>query len=321
MTTFYANSNDRPLIALLVFTDVKLLDVSGALQVFSDAEYQQQPVYNTCLTSLDGGLIRTDTGVFISTVKLTDVKPHTLLIAGGKGVHDACKNPQLINTLTQRLNSAYRTGSICTGAFLLAATGICSGKNIATHWQACQRLADSYPELHVDPNSIYVEDGVWSSAGVTAGIDMALAMVAEDIGRPEALRLAKSLVTYMVRPGNQSQFSIPLELQNQDSGGRFDTLHSWIRQNLHKDLSIEVLAAQANMSIRSFHRHYCKLSGNTPAKAITQLRLEAARDLLVNSNRSIERIAEDCGFTSIKQLQRSFQLQFKTSPSRYRALF
>lgn len=321
MTTFTAKSDQSPLIAILVYPNVKLLDISGPLQVFTDAEQARQPAYRTCLVSLNGGMVITDTGVSVTTVKLSSVQPHTLLIAGGKGIHAASNNSELISIIQSAATRINRIGSVCTGAFLLAATGLCAGKRIATHWQACQGLAEKFPELQVDENAVYVNDGIWSSAGVTAGIDMALAMVSEDLHRTEALRLARSLVTYMVRPGDQAQFSVPLSLQDRDSQGKFDTLHGWIRQNLKNDLNVERLAARMHMSLRSFHRHYSQHCGCSPAKAITRIRLEAARDMLLNTQYSIERVASECGFTSLKQFQRTFRDRFNTTPSHYRAGF
>jgi len=193
---------------------------------------------------------------------------------------------------------------VCTGAVLLATAGVLDGRRAATHWSVCSELARRFPSVQVQPDPIFVHDGpAWTSAGVTAGIDLALALVEEDLGRSVALAVARYLVVFLKRPGGQAQFSAALALQDD---GRFDTLHSWIGVHLSGDLSLARLADQAGMSERSFSRHYLEATGQTPARAIETLRVEAARSLLLDSQLPVKRIAQRCGFGSEETMRRSF---------------
>ncbi len=215
-----------------------------------------------------------------------------------------------------------RVGSICNGAFILAACGLLNGRRAVTHWESCDKLAASYPAIQVETDPIFLEDDhVWTSAGVTAGIDMAIAMIAEDLGRTAALTLARSLVTYLVRPGGQSQFSEALDLQTADGAGRFDILHEWMQNNLKQDLRIERLAAEAGMSSRNFSRAYLSHTGRTPAKAVEAMRVEAARRMLEEGNTSINIIAGRCGFGDVERMRRSFIRILSVSPQAYRSSF
>ncbi|NVZ75891.1 helix-turn-helix domain-containing protein, partial [Pseudomonas gingeri] len=215
---------------------------------------------------------------------------------------------------------ARRVASVCTGAFLLAASGWLDGRRVATHWTRCEQLAEQYPKLQVEPNPIFINDGpVWTSAGVTAGIDLSLALVEQDLGRPMALEVARHLVVFLKRPGGQSQFSATLSLQK--SGNRFGDLHAWIAEHLAMDLSIPVLAQQVGMSERSFVRHYRTETGQTPARAIENLRVESARRLLSDTATPIKRIAARCGFGSEETLRRSFLRALGVTPQAYRERF
>jgi len=209
---------------------------------------------------------------------------------------------------------------ICTGAFILAAAGLLDGRRAATHWKYCAKLAQRFPAVHVEPDPIFVCDGpVWTSAGVTAGIDLALALVEEDLGRSMALAVARYLVVFLKRPGGQAQFSAALALQAADD--KFGALHDWINGHLASDLSLSVLADQAGMSERSFSRHYAEATGQTPARAIERLRVEAARRLLTESRLPVKRIAQRCGFGSEETMRRSFLRLLTTTPHDYRARF
>ncbi|NWL18108.1 GlxA family transcriptional regulator, partial [Pseudomonas umsongensis] len=213
-----------------------------------------------------------------------------------------------------------RVASVCTGAFLLAASGWLDGRRVVTHWTRCEQLAQQHPRLQVEPNPIFINDGpVWTSAGVTAGIDLALAMVEADLGRTMALDVARQLVVFLKRPGGQSQFSVTLSLQKE--GNRFDELHAWISENLSKDLGIPTLANQAGMSERSFVRHYRADTGQTPARAIEQIRVETARRLLSDTGVPIKRVAVQCGFGSEETLRRSFLRAIGVTPQAYRERF
>jgi transcriptional regulator GlxA family with amidase domain len=209
---------------------------------------------------------------------------------------------------------------VCSGAFLLAACGLLSGKRAATHWASCQLLAERHPDVHVENDLIYIEDGpVWTSAGVTAGIDMSLALVERDLGHAAAIFIARHLVMYLKRAGGQAQFSTALQLQTGEA--RFDNLHGWIAGNLEKDLSVGALAEKVGMSERSFMRHYGKLTGLTPARAIERMRVEAARQLLSTTPLTIKRVAQRCGFGSEETMRRSFLRQIAVTPQNYRQRF
>jgi transcriptional regulator GlxA family with amidase domain len=209
--------------------------------------------------------------------------------------------------------------SVCTGAFLLAAAGLLDGRRVATHWAHCDRLAARHPELRVERDPIFVVDGrFWSSAGVTAGIDMALAMVEADLGREAALAAARRLVVFLKRPGGQAQFSAALELQR---ATRFAALHDWMRERLAHDLSLPALAARAGMSERSLLRRYRAATGTTPARAVERLRVEAARLLLSDGDLPIKAVARTCGFGSEETMRRGFLRLLEVSPQAYRERF
>jgi transcriptional regulator GlxA family with amidase domain len=311
-------------VLFVVYPDIKMLDIAGPLQVFVDAEklFSDKIRYRTSLASLEGGPVKTDTLAELGTVRLDefhDAEIDTLLVCGGPGVHVAARNAELTEKVRHLATRARRFGSICTGAFLLASTGLMKGKRMTTHWEACGALAERFPETIVESDPIFVNDGnTWSSAGVTAGIDLALAMVASDFGRRSALEVARSLVTFMVRPGGQSQFSSALALQISDSDGRFARLHEWIYDHVGEDLSVETLARQANMEIRTFHRHYCMSAGMSPAKAVETIRMEAALRLLEEPSLSLTQIAVRCGFKSSERFRRAFIRATGTPPDEYR---
>ena len=211
---------------------------------------------------------------------------------------------------------------LMAGSLVLAAAGLLDGRRAVTHWDECQQLADEFPSVQVEMDPIYIKDGsVWTSAGITAGIDMALAMVAEDLGRRAALKMARSMVTHMVRSGGQSQFSPVLDRQLTDEAGRFEELHQWIGQNLQTDLCVERLAEKMHMSPRNFARLYSKQMGRTPAKAVTSIRVEAARDLLESTELSIKQIAHRCGFGDEERMRRAFLRLLNVPPSDYRQNF
>ncbi len=312
-------------VVFIVFPDVKLLDLSGALQVFEDANSVCSANYQTRILALESGPVKTDTVVSISCEPLSQWPQHaidTLIVAGGPGTRAASANPDLIAEVQRVAQISKRIASICTGAFILAAAGLLDHKRAVTHWDSCALLQDRFPLVKVEHDPIYIRDGqVWTSAGVTAGIDMALAMVAADHGRAAALALAKSLVTYMMRPGGQSQFSPVLDQQASDATGRFDTLHTWISDNLTCDLRVERLAEQVNMSARNFARVYTAETGSSPAKAVERLRVETARRLLEETSLSISAITGRCGFGDTERLRRAMTKAVGLSANDYRKHF
>jgi transcriptional regulator GlxA family with amidase domain len=243
-----------------------------------------------------------------------------LLVAGGEGVEAAAEDPVLIDWVRQRASRARRVASVCTGAFLLAAAGVLDGRRATTHWMYCARLAQSFPAVRIEPDPIFVCDGpVWTSAGVTAGIDLALALVEEDLGRSVALAVARYLVVFLKRPGGQAQFSTTLALQVAED--KFGALHDWINGHLDNELSLSILADQAGMSERSFSRHYAEATGQTPARAIERLRVEAARRMLSERRTPVKRIARSCGFGSEETMRRSFLRVLAVTPQDYRSRF
>jgi transcriptional regulator GlxA family with amidase domain len=244
----------------------------------------------------------------------------TLLVAGGQGVEAAAADPALVGWVQQRAAEARRVASVCTGAFLLAAAGLLDGRRAVTHWQYCAELARRFPAVRVEPDPIFLcDDGVWTSAGVTAGIDLALALVEADLGRSVALAVARYMVVFLKRPGGQAQFSAALELQSADD--TFGALHDWISGHLSDDLSLSILAGRAGMSERSFSRHYAEATGQTPARAIERLRVEAARRMLSESRTPVKRIAQRCGFGSEETMRRGFLRLLAVTPQNYRARF
>jgi transcriptional regulator GlxA family with amidase domain len=240
----------------------------------------------------------------------------TVIVPGGSGVDAAMADVGLVKWVRERARMARRTVSVCTGAFLLAEAGLLNGRNAATHWARCSELAKRFPDVTVQPDPIFVRDGaVWSSAGVTAGIDLCLALVEQDAGRYIALDIARDLVMFLKRPGSQAQYSATLFLQ---ASSRFDKLHTWMRENLDADLSIAGLANRCGMSERTFGRRYLEELGLTPARAVERLRVEAARRLLAETREPLKIIAARCGFLSEEVLRRSFERLLSVSPRDYR---
>jgi transcriptional regulator GlxA family with amidase domain len=314
-------------VEVLTFPAVQLLDVTGPVQVFATANDLVSgaggalPYRLRLVTEGDRG-VTSSAGVTLAAGPLSpgNAALDTLLVAGGRGVEAAAANPMLVDWLRQRAARARRVASVCTGAFLLAAAGILDGRRAVTHWKSCARLARCFPAVRVEPDPIFVSDGpVWTSAGVTAGIDLALALVEEDLGRSTALAVARDMVVFLKRPGGQAQFSAALALQTADD--TFGALHDWIGRHLNADLSLSVLAKHAGMSERSFSRHYAEATGQTPARAVERLRVEAARRLLSESRTPVKRIAQRCGFGSEETMRRSFWRQLAVSPQDYRSRF
>jgi transcriptional regulator GlxA family with amidase domain len=314
-------------VELLAFPLVQLLDVTGPAQVFASAndfvlESGGRPPYELKVVSQSGAQVTASAGLKLSTQSLPPggAAVDTLMVAGGQGVEAAAADPVIIDWVRLRAKRARRIASVCTGAFLLAGAGLLDGRRAATHWSYCAELARRFPKVRVESDPIFVRDGsVWSSAGVTAGIDLALALVEEDLGTMLALSVARYLVVFMKRPGGQAQFSTALSLQTADD--EFGALHEWISKHLAEDLPLSVLANRARMSERSFSRHYAEATGVTPARAIERLRVEAARRLLSESGLPAKRISQRCGFGSEETMRRSFLRLLAVTPQDYRSRF
>lgn len=315
------------IIHVLAFPNVQVLDVTGPLQVFASANdlarQQGLPLpYAVNVIAAQAEPVMTSAGLALVAAPLpaAETPCDTLVIAGGWGVYGAAEDPALVEWVRQKATQARRMTSVCTGAFLLAASGLLDGCRVVTHWTRCEELARKYPRLQVEANPIFIQQGsLWTSAGVTAGIDLCLALVEQDLGRAVALEVARHLVVFLKRPGGQSQFSVTLSLQQ--GGNRFSELHAWIAEHLHLDLSIPTLAAACGMSERSFVRHYRAETGQTPARAVELIRVETARRQLSDSAVAIKRIAVQCGFGSEETMRRSFVRALSISPQLYRERF
>ena len=324
-------------VMIVAFDQAQLLDVAGPLQTFAttrdlvagrgNATDPRHIPYELAVVSRTGGALRTSSGLVIETVALPDPTRRpadTIIVAGGAGVHSACDDRRLVRWLGRAAASARRVCSVCTGAFLLAETGLLAGRRVVTHWEFCDRLQARHADLRVEADPIYIRDGrFWTSAGITAGIDLALALVEQDLGRTVALNAARHLVMFLKRPGGQAQFSEPLKAQAAavDADGQFAALHAWMADNLARDLSVERLAARAGMSPRHFARMYSTKHGTTPAKAVEVLRVEAARRALEDSLTPVKRIAAACGFGDEERMRRSFIRRLGLSPLEYRRRF
>ncbi|MGU7781576.1 GlxA family transcriptional regulator [Burkholderia sp. PU8-34] len=320
--------SDQPRsILVLAFPGAQLLDVSGPLQVFASVnelarERGRAAPYAPRVVAADAGPVATSAGLVVVADSLRSAgrHPDTVIVAGGKGVHAASRDPRLVRWVRLQAERARRVASVCTGAFLLAEAGLLDGRRAVTHWTRCDELASRYPKVRVEADPIFIREGaLWTSAGVTAGIDLALALVEEDLGRAIALDVARELVVFLKRPGGQAQFSAALSMQRTDD--RFGDLHAWITEHLNADLSVPALAERVRMSERSFVRHYRAETGRTPARAVEQIRIEAAQRLLGETSWPLKRIAARCGFGSEETLRRSFVRMLGVSPQAYRERF
>jgi transcriptional regulator GlxA family with amidase domain len=312
-------------VEILAFQNVQLLDVAGPLQVFATANDLARAAgggvpYEPIVVA-SGSLAMSSAGLGLTTQRLPkpSLPVDTLIVAGGYGVYPACADGALIGWIRTRANSARRVASVCSGAFLLATAGLLDGKRAVTHWSRCREFADRFPNVRLEPDPIFIRDGnIWTSAGITAGIDLALALVEDDLGRDVALAVARQLVVFLKRPGGQAQFSTTLALQH--GNARFEGLHAWIADNLRSDLSVASLARASGMSERSFVRHYRSVTGMTPARAVEQIRVEAARHTL-ELGLPVKRAAARCGFGSEETMRRSFLRHIGASPQAYRERF
>jgi transcriptional regulator GlxA family with amidase domain len=327
------------LIVVLAFEDVQLLDVAGPVQAFATANELicgtrgppgENAPYRIAVVSRGGGAIRSSSGLPLLTQPMAKAagagRIDTLILPGGPGVHDAAKDKSCMAWIGRQILAARRTASVCTGAFLLAEAGALCGRTATTHWKFCDRLQREYPEIKVDPDPIYLHDGrIWTSAGVTAGIDLSLALIQEDLGRKLAMAVARHLVVFLNRPGGQSQFSAALEAQAAAAAGNapnhFAPLHDWIAEHVGADLRVERLAEQAGMSPRNFARIYAATMGVTPARMVEKIRIEAVRRHLEETDMPIKQIAAACGFQQEERLRRAFGRQVGTTPAEYRRRF
>nr|WSZ99567.1 GlxA family transcriptional regulator [Streptomyces sp. NBC_00857] len=310
-------------VLVVLFDGVQSLDVTGPVEVFAGVGLVtgDQDAYLIRTASLDGGPVRTSSGLtIVPDTALPDAPdPHTLIVPGGQG--SRAPDPRLIDWLRERAPRARRLVSVCTGALLLAEAGLLDGRRATTHWVATDHLARIYPAVDVDPDPIFVRDGpVSTSAGVTSGIDLALALVEEDLGRDVALDIARRLVVFLRRPGNQAQFSAQLAAQT----ARREPLRevqSWISEHPDGDLSVETLAVRARLSPRHFARAFRAETGATPGRYVERVRLEHARRLLEDSVDGVEEISRACGYGTPEAMRRAFVKALGTAPAEYRRRF
>ncbi|MBD0419200.1 GlxA family transcriptional regulator [Streptomyces sp. TRM S81-3] len=308
-------------VLVVLFDDVQSLDVTGPVEVFAGAEKHTPGMYRIRTASLDGRPVRTSSGLaLVPDLALAAApEPHTLLVPGGQGTRRP--DPRLTDWLRRHGPRARRLVSVCTGAALLAAAGLLDGRRATTHWAYCDKLARDHPAVDVDPDPIYVRDGhIATSAGVTSGIDLALALVEEDLGRDVALTVARHLVVFLRRPGNQSQFSAQLAAQT----ARREPLREvqqWITEHPGADLSVGSLAARARLSPRHFARAFQAETGTTPGRYVDRVRLEHARRLLEDTADGVEEISRASGYGTPEAMRRAFLRALGTSPAEYRRRF
>ena len=317
-------------VLFVAFPDVGLLDLTGAQTVFWAAtkamEARGLAGYERCTASLDGGLVRSAEGLVLQTDALAAYRPSTvdtLVVPGSPHMAQVLDHSEsLVRWLRRASGKTRRTTSVCSGAFLLAAAGLLDHKRATTHWLMFEMMGQRFPTVQIDRDAIFVQQGaVWTSAGVTAGIDLALALVEADCGHDVAMEVARELVVFLKRPGGQSQFSELLQAQADDAH-TFDELNLWIAGNLERrDLTVEFLAERARMSPRNFARVYKEKTGRTPAKAVEVFRLEAARRFLEDSPRNVDSIARLCGFGDEERMRVTFKRHLGVAPRDYRRRF
>jgi transcriptional regulator GlxA family with amidase domain len=318
-------------IVLAAFPEAQILDITGPLEVFAMASRllardgrTGPPAYGIELVARRSGRLRMSSGLELWVPRaLGAVRGalDTLLVAGGEGTRAALADRTLIDWIRRTAPRARRVASVCSGAFLLAEAGLLDGRRATTHWSACERLAAAYPRVRVEPDPIFVHDGpIWTSAGITAGMDLALALVEEDHGRALALSVARWLVFFLKRPGGQAQFSAQLSAQLAEREPLAE-LQGWILEHPEADCSVIALARRAGMSPRNFARVFGREVGMTPACFVENARVEAARRRLEESDAGVEAVAEAVGFGSAETLRRAFLRRVRVSPGAYRSRF
>ena len=311
-------------IAIAVFDDFQSLDAIGPAEVFWTAGRLSGEPYDVKIVAAHAGTVTTGSGLRIEphgTLRGLRGPIDTLVVAGGPGTFEAERDDALIRGIESLASRSRRVTSVCSGSFLLAKAGLLDGRRATTHWSACDLMARRYPSIEVERDSIFVRDGdVWTSAGVTAGMDLALALVEEDLGRETALEVARWLVLFVQRPGGQSQFSAQLQAQAAEHEPVRE-LQGWIADHLDRDLSVDALARRANMSPRNFARVFRREVGMTPAAYVEALRVESAQRQLETTKAGFDAIARRCGFGTTDTMRRAFQRRLGVKPGDYRARF
>ncbi|MEM6709537.1 MAG: helix-turn-helix domain-containing protein [Pseudomonadota bacterium] len=315
----------RRSVYLLVFDRCQILDFAGPAQVFTCASQFQRDAkarfggYALKLISTKRTVV-TESGISVGCELLPEnlEAPATLLIVGGPGVMAAAETATLRDWYINAVKETERWGAICTGSLALAAWGLLDGKRVTTHWDSLGRLS-SYSRVRVENDALFVRDGrLWTSAGISSGIDMALAMVGRDAGTLVAAKTAQQMVLASKRSGSQSQYSDLLSLQQRDADGVFAGLHAWLEENLSQPISLADMAEQCAMSTRSLQRHYKAVLGTSPSKTLNRLRLDRARTLLDSTEVPVSQVANQCGYGSVQQFSKDFRKAFGVTPSSYR---
>jgi transcriptional regulator GlxA family with amidase domain len=315
-------------VIMVCFERAQILDITGPMQVFSAVRDAGLPGYAITLAAPDPGYITTTSGMRLGMDRTFDeigddelADLDTLVVSGGDGIVEALRDKRQVTFIQRAARKARRLVSICSGIALLAQAGLASGKRVATHWNACDLIGQAFPDLRIDRDAIFVRDGnLWSSAGITAGMDLALALIEEDWGHDVAVQVARRHVLFMIRPGGQSQFSVQLEAQA-GRDGRLGNLLKWIADNPGEELAVPALADRACMSERTFARVFRAETGVTPAEFVERARTQAARRDLEHTAHAIDRIAHDCGFGTMERMRRTFIRRLGVGPKAYRDRF
>jgi transcriptional regulator GlxA family with amidase domain len=324
-------------VVFAVYDGMRLLDLTGPLDSFAIAnDVAKGPApYALRTVSVNGGPIRTSSGLLVSTEPLSALDGaaiDTLIVGGGAGAFRANSSAEavhawlqsqspLVEWIGRRGAKARRLCSVCTGTFLLAEAGMLAGRTVATHWAAARLLANCFPGLRVDPDLIFGHDGtIWTSGGVTAGIDLAVSLIEDDLGGDYARQVARLMVVFATRQGGQSQYTVPFTAPLSDRDD-FSALHAWMAENIAQDFGIEEMAARVGMSRRTFMRAYAAATGRTPAKTIETMRIDAARLALEATSKTLKHIAREAGFGDEDRMRRVFLRRIGVTPSDYRARF
>ncbi len=309
-------------IAFICFDRFQSLDLTGPLEVFNYAQREGKPIYSLQTYSLRGGTIKSTSGLEIQTKRFTPLSGNdTMVVIGGAGVYDAIEDKPFIRYIQTQAKKVKRVVSICSGAFALAEAGLLNGKRATTHWNVADRFIERYPQVNLEPDAIFIREGnIFSSAGITAGMDLSLSLVEEDVDRPTAMHIARMLVIYYRRLGGQSQFSEQLQTQTLDTK-KFGKLLEYVRAHPNQDLSITSLALKSAMSERNFSRRFTDEIGISPGKYIERVRLNTAKHHLENTNMGLDVIAQKSGFNSGEILRRLFKRHHGINPSEYRKRF
>ena len=315
-------------IVIVGYDDITSLDLTGPLEAFSSAFLENsngnpQPCYEVTIAALGAKTFTSQSGLRMTAACSLSSLRHidTLLVPGGRGIRLSPSGPKLADWITRRANGIRRIASVCTGIFGVAPTGLLDGRRVTTHWKFAAELACRFPALKMNANALYIRDGkFYTSAGVTAGIDLSLALIEEDFGPQVALAVARVLVVYMKRSGGQEQFSEPLKFQVA-STSRFADLAAWILGHLDQDLSVDAMAEQMNLCPRQFSRRFRLEFNSSPAAFVQRLRLDEARKRLSSPGATVERVADSVGFHDPDSFRRAFMQRFGVAPSHYRGRF